>query len=88
MLDSPLKTLFPIVMENIVNIVENLFQLERRVTVITKDELLEMKRQLDSNRIWNGMGWTYNPVHYFKYKKILDIINRELEAISPQEGGQ
>ena len=33
------------------------------------------------------MGWTYNPCHYFNYKKVLDIINRELEADSPQEGG-
>jgi len=52
--------------------------------MITRDELIQMQRLLEGSRIWNDMGWTYNPLHYFKYKYVLDIVNRELEAPKSQ----
>jgi hypothetical protein len=48
--------------------------------MITRDELIEIQRQLDGNKVWGGMAYVYHPVPYFKYKKVLDIINRELNT--------
>lgn len=46
---------------------------------ITRNELIQMRRMLDSNRIWGGMSWTYLPIPPFKYLKVLAIIQRELD---------
>lgn len=47
--------------------------------MITRDELIEMERQLDTSKVWNGQGWTQHPVHPFKYNKVLAIIRREID---------
>lgn len=53
--------------------------------MITRNELLDIERQLDNDKIWNGRGWTQFPVHPFKYNKVLNIIRRELALLEKQE---
>lgn len=48
--------------------------------------LCEVKRILDSSRIWGGMSWTYHPIHPFKYEPLRDKIDSALSRIKQQYG--
>jgi len=49
-----------------------------------RDELLRVlafaAHKLEGARIWNGMGWHYNPLHPVHYKPALERINAALAS--------
>ena len=36
---------------------------------------------LDKARIWNGMGWTYNPLHPIHYTPMRERLHNECDSI-------
>ena len=54
--------------------------------------LHDIAHGLESSRIWNGMGWTYNPLHSFKYlplvEKARESATQAKQALEPQAQGE
>lgn len=44
-----------------------------------RDAIVYAKHQLEMARIWNGMGWTYNPLHPLHYKPALERLREATE---------
>ena len=43
-----------------------------------RNALIFVSHKLEGGRIWNGMGWTYNPLHPIHYKPALARIDAAL----------
>ena len=55
-------------------------ELRERVKVL-EQLVIDAAYTLDGARIWNGMGWTYNPLHPIKYTPMRERLHNELVTI-------
>jgi hypothetical protein len=46
--------------------------------------LNEIIKTLESNRIWGGMDWVYNPVHSYKYLPLLERARVEMQKLKTE----
>jgi len=44
--------------------------------------LSEADKVLNSNKIWGGMEWKYNPIHPFQYLPLKKMVDEELEKLA------
>ena len=48
--------------------------------------LSEALRVLDSSKMWSGQGWTYHPIHPFKYLPLMEKVRAELVTLAMEHG--
>ena len=41
---------------------------------------------LESDRIWGGMDWHYNPIHPTKYLSVRDKVRKALDKVKAEYG--
>ena len=46
--------------------------------------MIDAQYVLDGARVWNGMGWTYIPLHPIKYVPMRDKFSAECDRINDQ----
>ena len=49
--------------------------------IVPKQVLLDCDKAFTSNRVWNGQGWTQNPIHPFAFKKAAKLVRDELDRV-------
>ena len=55
-------------------------RLRERVTHL-EQLITDATYTLSKARIWNGMGWTYNPLHPIHYEPLRERLSAEADAI-------
>ena len=55
-------------------------RLRERVAVLER-LVMDAKHTLSQARIWNGMGWAYNPLHPVHYTQMRERLSNECDAI-------
>ena len=48
--------------------------------------LADVDKLLDGDKVWGGMGWTYSPIHPFKYRPVAEKIRKALDALKVEYG--
>ena len=43
--------------------------------------LSDTLKVLESHRIWNGSGWTYNPINAFRYQELIPELRETVDSI-------
>ena len=54
---------------------------ERERIAVLERLVIDAAYTLDKARIWNGMGWTYNPLHPFHYTPMRERLHNECDSI-------
>jgi hypothetical protein len=55
-------------------------ELRERIRVLER-LVIDAAYTLDKARIWNGMGWTYNPLHPVHYAQMRERLHNECNNI-------
>jgi len=58
-----------------------LYRLPEGYCIVPKQVLLDCDKAFTSNRVWNGQGWTQNPIHPFAFKKAAKLVRDELDRV-------
>jgi len=53
---------------------------ERKLIQQLRDEIVTIKCALEKARIWNGGGWTYNPLPAFAYTPAHEVATHSIAA--------
>jgi len=54
---------------------------ERERIAVLERLVIDAAYTLDKARIWNGMGWTYNPLHPVHYTPMRERLHNECDSI-------
>lgn len=60
--------------------------LHREEVARLRQAIADAAYTLERARIWNGMGWTYNPLHSFHYLPLRDRLRKILEEQGKSNG--
>jgi len=48
--------------------------------------LADILKLLEGSRMWSGQGWSYHPIHPFKYLPVRDQVRRALDDLYAEYG--
>ena len=54
---------------------------ERKRIAVLERLVIDAAYTLDKARIWNGMGWTYHPLHPIHYTPMRERLHNECDSI-------